>query len=159
LRLLTDEARGGDATWHDRGVSTGVEVQLLLDSLAVINTSSRLHIADASIERNASGLVIAIIGATSPTDVAAMSTLRVGASRALAIVIDVAAWARSGRGSDIEAPSVDDQANALRQNGWGVVIAGPGDRLPQIWKDLGQSTQNRRDFVAEARASEEGPAA
>ena len=159
LRLLTDEARGGDATWHDRGVSTGVEVQLLLDSLAVINTSSRLHIADASIERNASGLVIAIIGATSPTDVAAMSTLRVGASRALAIVVDVAAWARSGRPSDSEAPSVDDQANALRQNGWGVVIARPGDRLPQIWKDLSQSTQNRRDFVSEGRAAEEGPAA
>ncbi len=159
LRLLTDEARGGDITWHDRGISSGVEVQLLLDSLAVINTSSRTHIADASIERNASGLVIAVLGATSPTDVAALSTLRVGASRALAILVDVASWARSGRASDIRALSVDDQASALRQHGWGVVIARPGDRLPTIWKDLGQSTQNRRDFVAEAREAEEGPAA
>ena len=159
LRLLTDEAHGGDATWHDRGSGSGVEVQLLLDSLAVISTSSRNHIADASIERNASGLVVAILGATSPTDVAALATLRVGASRALAIVVDVAAWARSGRAADITAASADDQATALRRNGWAVVIARPGDRLPSIWKELSSTTATRRDFVAEAREAEEGPAA
>ena len=159
LRMLTDEARGGDATWHDRGTGSGVEVQLLLDSLAVISTSSRNHIADASVERNASGLVIAVLGETSRTDVAALSTLRVGASRALAIVVDVAAWARSGRPADITAPSADEQAKALRQNGWAVVVARPGDRLPAIWKELGTTTATRRDFVAEAREAEEGPAA
>ena len=159
LRLLTDEARGGDATWHDRGTGSGVEVQLLLDSLAVIKTSSRNHIADASVERNASGLVVAVLGATSRTDVAALSTLRVGASRALAIVVDVAAWARSGRPADITAPTADEQAKALRQNGWAVVVARPGDRLPAIWKELGTTTATRRDFVAEAREAEEGPAA
>ena len=159
LRMLTDEARGGDATWHDRGTGSGVEVQLLLDSLAVISTSSRNHIADASVERNASGLVVAVLGETSRTDVAALSTLRVGASRALAIVVDVAAWARSGRPADITAPSADEQAKALRQNGWAVVVARPGDRLPAIWKELGTTTATRRDFVAEAREAEEGPAA
>ena len=159
LRLLTDEARAGDTTWHDRGISSGVEIQLLLDHLAVIQTSTRNHIADASAERNASGLVIAILGATARTDVAALSTLRAGASRALAVVIDVAAWARSGRLSDVEALSADDQASALRSNGWGVVVARPGDRLPALWKELGAATRTRRDFVAEAREQEEGPAA
>lgn len=159
LRLLTDEARGGDAAWHDRGIGSGAEVQLLLDSLAVIVSSSRRHIADASIERNASGLVIAILGAISPIDMAALSTLRVGASRALAIVVDVAAWARSGSGDDTGAMAVEDQASALRQSGWGVVVAGPGDGLAAIWTQLGSSTAPRRNFVAEAREQEEGPAA
>jgi uncharacterized protein (DUF58 family) len=159
VRLLTDEARSGEAAWHDRGISGPVEMQLLLDTLAVIKTSTRRFVADASTERNASGLVIAILGATTPTDVAALSTLRAGSSRALAILVDVALWARSGRVGDADVPPVDEQAHALRQNGWGVVVAGPGDRLPNVWKDLSSTTKLRRDFVAEAREREEGPAA
>ena len=97
VRLLTDESRGIDSAWHDRGLSGPVEMQLLMDSLAVVNTSSRTHVAAASAERHASGLVIAILGATTTTDVAALSTLRAGASRALAVLVDVDAWARSSR--------------------------------------------------------------
>ena len=44
-------------------------------------------------------------------------------------------------------------------DGWAVVVARPGDRLPAIWKELGTTTATRRDFVAEAREAEEGPAA
>ena len=159
VRLLTDEARGGDATWHDRGISGPVEVQLLLDSLAVINASSRTVIADASAERHASGVVIAILGAMTTRDVAALSTMRAGASRALAILVDVAAWSRSSNAGQNGTLSTDDQAAALRQNGWSVVVAGPGDRLPAVWRDLASSAELHRDFVAEARAQEEGPAA
>lgn len=159
VRLLTDEARGGDVTWHDRGISGPLEVQLLLDSLAMINTSSRTHIAAASAERNASGLVIAILGATSPTDVAALSSLRAGASRALAVLVDVEAWARRGRVGVADTAPVDQRAAALRHNGWGVVIAGHGDQLASVWKELATTTAVRRDFVAEAREQEEGPAA
>ncbi len=159
VRLLTDEARGIDSAWHDRGLSGPVEMQLLMDSLAVVNTSSRTHVAAASAERHASGLVIAILGATTTTDVAALSTLRAGASRALAILVDVDAWARSGRAGEADVLPVVEQAWALRQNGWSVVVAGPGDRLPTVWKDLTSSTDGGRDFTAELRASEEGPAA
>ncbi len=159
VRLLTDEARGGDVTWHDRGISGPVEVQLLLDSLAVVNTSTRSDFSSTSAEANASGLVIAILGGTSTTDVAALASLRGGATRAMAILIDVAAWARSGRIGDAELAPVDEQAAALRQNGWNVVTASPGDRLPTIWKDLSQSNRLQRDYIAEAQQAHEGPAA
>ncbi|HEY7043614.1 MAG TPA: DUF58 domain-containing protein [Nocardioidaceae bacterium] len=159
IRLFTDEARGGDVTWHDRGLSGPVELQLLLDSLAVIKTSARAHVADASAERNASGLVIAVLGAVTPTDVAALATLRAGSTRALAVLVDVGAWARPGRVGEPDIVPVEDQALLLRRNGWAVVVAGPGDRLPTVWKDLANTTELRRDFTAETRASEAGPAA
>ena len=159
LRLLTDEAHGGDATWHDRGSGSGVEVQLLLDSLAVITTSSRNHIADASDRAQR----LRARGRDPRRDL----PHRRGCARDPASRCEPSPCHRRGRRSLVSLRAGrrhqrtvrDDQATALRRNGWGVVIARPGDRLPSIWKELGDTTATRRDFVAEARESEEGPAA
>ncbi|MBA2698318.1 MAG: DUF58 domain-containing protein [Nocardioidaceae bacterium] len=133
VRMLTDDVRASEATWHDRGISGPVEVQLLLESLAVITTSTRSAFSPTSTEHNAAGLLVAILGDCSSTDVASLSALRVGSTRALAIVLDVGAWARGdSRGSGSPA----EQAANLRAHGWTVVVAGTGDRLGQIWADV-----------------------
>lgn len=160
VRTLTDDVRAGDAMWHDRGISGPAEVQLLLDSLAVIRTSARSEFANASPETASTGLVVAVLGAVSTTDVAALSELRRGATRAMAIVIDVAGWARGGTGEAAPTLPAEAQATLLARNGWSVVVAKPGDRLPSVWKDLtGSSATVKRDFIADLLGSSEGPAA
>ncbi|MEJ7690942.1 MAG: DUF58 domain-containing protein [Nocardioidaceae bacterium] len=121
VRMLTDDVRASEATWHDRGVSGPVEVQLLLESLAVINTSTRPSFSQTSPEHNAAGLLVAILGSCSATDAASLSALRVGSTRALAILLDVGAWARADNRTDRPAA---EQAAHLRAHGWNVVVAG-----------------------------------
>ncbi len=133
VRMLTDDVRASEATWHDRGVSGPVEVQLLLESLAVINTSTRPTFSQTSPEHNAAGLLVAILGSCSATDAASLSALRVGSTRALAILLDVGAWARAD--SRVERPAAE-QAASLRAHGWTVVVATPGDPLAQVWADV-----------------------
>ncbi len=133
VRLLTDDVRAADASWHDRGISGPIEVQLLLETLAVIGTSSRTDFTTGSADRNSAGLLIAILGDCSDADIASVSGLRVGASRSLAILLDTAAWARDKAPTGRDAA---EQAQSLRARGWTVVVAGPSDRLPDIWQDL-----------------------
>ncbi len=141
VRLLTDDVRAADASWHDRGISGPIEVQLLLETLAVIGTSSRTDFTTGSADRNSAGLLIAILGDCSDADIASVSGLRVGASRSLAILLDTAAWSRdkapTGRGAA-------EQAQSLRAHGWTVVVAGPSDRLPDIWQDLSATVSHGR---------------
>jgi uncharacterized protein (DUF58 family) len=157
VRLLSDEARGSDASWHDRGISGPAEVQLLLDSLAIITTKPHQEFAGGS-EHHSSGLVVAVLGAVTATDIAALSRLRAGSTRALAILLDVAAWTRTYVTTNMTT-AAEEQAAALRQQGWSVVVAGPADRLPNVWHELGNAGPPRRDYVAETLAHGEGPAA
>jgi uncharacterized protein (DUF58 family) len=154
VRLLSEE-KTADAHWHDRGISGPAEVQLLLDALAVVQTSPHTEFAGGA-EYHSSGLVIAVLGAVSSTDLAGLSRLRAGSTRALAILIDVAAWSRTdGRSTQVTA-AADEQAAALRRQGWTVVVAGPGDRLATLWGDLGRigSQQAESSF-----STTQGPAA
>lgn len=142
VRLLSDGAASADVGWHDRGVSGPVEVQLLLDSLAIVQTHPSTEFAGRNSDHS-SGLVIAVLGAVSPADVVALSRLRAGATRALAILIDVSAWSRHDpqpRSSN----TVEAQATILRREGWSVVVAAPGDRLTRLWQELGSSRSDAR---------------
>jgi len=154
VRMLTDDVRASEATWHDRGVSGPVEVQLLLESLAVINTSTRPSFSQTSPEHNAAGLLVAILGSCSATDAASLSALRVGSTRALAILLDVGAWARADNRTDRPAA---EQAAHLRAHGWKVVVAGPGDPLAQVWSDVCRPPTAR--LHALGPAAQTGPAA
>ncbi len=136
VRLLSDAAPSADVGWHDRGVSGPVEVQLLLDSLAIVQTHPSAEFAGRNSDHS-SGLVIAVLGAVSPTDVVALSRLRAGATRALAILVDVSAWSRND--PPRSSTTVEAQATILRREGWSVVVAGPGDRLSRVWQELGSS--------------------
>ncbi len=156
VRLLSDEATGGEAGWHDRGISGPAEVQILLDSLAVIQSRPHRELAGGS-EHHSSGLVVAVLGAVTATDIAALSRLRGGATRALALLLDVSAWsARDLRDSRAGSADAEEQAVALRRRGWAVVVADPADRLPTLWNDLGNAVPPGRDFVRETVAQPDG---
>jgi len=160
VRMLTDDLRASESTWHDRGVSGPTEVTMMLESLAVISTSTRSDFGQSSAEQHHAGLVVAVLGACSETDIASLSTLKSSATRALAILLDVDAWGRGdGRRSG---PTTTEQARVLRVRGWSVVVVGLGDRLPRVWEELGAPVT----FSSSARGSHaadsvgvQGPAA
>ncbi len=156
VRLLSDDTRRTDTTWHDRGVSGLAEIELLLDSLAVVQNSHGRDLGRVSQEHYATGLVIAVLGAVTPTDVTALSSLRAAASRSLALLLDVTAW--SSGPADVGTSS-DEQARLLRRGGWTTVVARPGDRLPTLWRHLGASRQDSREFGRGVRVPGGGPAA
>lgn len=157
VRLLSDESRGADHSWHDRGISGPAEVQLLLDSLAIVATRPGRELAGGT-EQHSTGLVVAVLGALTPTDLAGLSRIRAGATRAMAIVLDVAAWTRAGADQP-PVPSAREQAAALRNQGWAVVVAGPADKLPAVWHELGTAGLAPRAFGAGPLGDAEGPAA
>lgn len=138
VRLISDGADSADLSWHDRGTSGAAEIRLLLDSLAVVQTRAVSDFAGRN-QQHSSGLVVAVLGAVTASDVAALSRLRAGATRALAILLDVAAWSRTDAAARPHGALVDDQAAVLRRHGWSVVVAEPGDRLPMLWQQLGSS--------------------
>ncbi len=155
VRLLTDDVRAADATWHDRGISGPVEVQMLLESLAVIGTSTRTSLTAALADRNSAGMVIAILGECSDSDIASISGLRAGATRALAILLDTASWSRDKVVTSSR--PVQEQARALRARGWVVAVARPSQPVPAVWQDLTASagfTQSPRSVLEQT-----GPAA
>jgi uncharacterized protein (DUF58 family) len=158
VRLISDGADSADVSWHDRGISGPAEVQLLLDTLAIISTHSASEFAGRN-QQHSSGLVIAVLGAVTPTDVAALSRLRAGATRALAIVLDVAAWSRNDSSPRPTGSAVDGQADVLRREGWSVVVAGPSDRLPALWHALGTSLAGGRRYDSDGVLTADGPAA
>lgn len=134
VRLMTDDVRAADATWHDRGISGPVEVQMLLESLAVIATSTRTAMTASMADRNSAGLLVAILGDCTDADIVSVSGLRSGATRSLAILLDTAAWSRDKAVAGTN--PVGKQAGALRARGWTVAVAGPSQPLPSVWQEL-----------------------
>jgi uncharacterized protein (DUF58 family) len=157
VRMLTDEVATAEATWHDRGISGPAEVELLLDSLAVVRTGSRTEFVQLSPDHGSPGLVVAVLGNVLTKDIATLRSLEAGSTRALAVLLDVERWSRTERPGDAVLP-VEDQARALRRNGWSVVIAGPGDRLGNVWADLTSASTLRSMVEAPAPSPEETPA-
>jgi hypothetical protein len=135
VRLISDEAAGPGGSWHERGISGPAEVRILLESLAIIQTRPYGDLVTGS-EHHASGLVVAVLGAVTPTDIAGLSRLRAGSTRALAILLDVASWSRGAQPVDSAQGPVGDQARVLANQGWSVVVAHPTDRLSALWSQL-----------------------
>jgi uncharacterized protein (DUF58 family) len=158
VRMLTDDARASEAAWHDRGVGRSAEVQLILDTLAVITPSRRADFSAASLDRSASGLVVAVVGGLTGADLAALASLRSGATRALAIVVDGAGWARPGSPVGAGRMPASQQAAALRHRGWSAVVAGPRDRLESVWQEVTARPEGAHDAVGVTPATT-GPAA
>ncbi|MEJ7630274.1 MAG: DUF58 domain-containing protein [Nocardioidaceae bacterium] len=159
VRMLIDGESSGDSAWHDRGISAPAEVESLLESLAVIQLSARGSFDLTSTDHSAAGLVIAILGGTTPGDVASLAGLKTGATRALAILLDVAAWSRSDPGGLRLAADADEQAQLMRRQGWTVMVARPGDKMSTLWKDLARSRPSTFRPQPAIPLHEDGPAA
>ncbi len=162
VRMLMDRDGATDIAWHDRGISAPAEVQMLLESLAVVRLSAGGEFDIISSDYSA-GLVVAILGATAPSDVVRLASLRTGATRALAILLDVPAWAGSNRpGSPGRGvPDAEAQARLMRQQGWTALAVGPADELSDVWKNLARLRPGRSGTRPALRLTEEreGPAA
>jgi hypothetical protein len=144
VRLISDEASGSGNSWHDRGISGPAEVRLLLESLAIIQTRPYGDLVGGG-EHHTSGLVVAVLGAVTPTDIAGLSRLRAGSTRALAILLDVSSWARGGQAGDAPEGQVHDHARLLAAQGWSVTVAQPTDRLGTVWTQLAAARPLPRD--------------
>jgi uncharacterized protein (DUF58 family) len=101
-------------------------VDPLLEALATVRASARAGLDGPPLPTSAD--VLAVLGATTPDDVAALLARCRG--RGHAVLLDVAAWARdSTEGSA-------DAAAALRAAGWAVTVVGRGTSVSRAWDAL-----------------------
>ena len=138
VRLVTAGAEGRDVgrqdSWHEHG-ARAAESGPLLESLAVLDETDDLRIDTRWLsEAGHSGLLIAVLGAIEQRDTPALTRMRLSAGSALAVALDVPAWAR---GAAPGALSSEESTTWLGANGWRAVSAGPQDPLSAVWQELG----------------------
>lgn len=146
VRLLNGTRSAETERWHDRGLSGPADTQAMLESLAVVQASNRTDFEPAGADHDSPGLLIAVLGAVTAAEVAALTTLRRGATVPLAVLLDTAAWSTDAAGSG-RFPPATEQALLLRQHGWSVVVARPDDRLAGLWDDLSRGSRHRSGTV------------
>jgi hypothetical protein len=141
VRLVT--AHDGDqhghlGTWHEHGEHSA-EAAPLLEQLAVLGEAHTQHIDTRWLSESAhSGLLIAVLGDLAEHDGAALSRMRHSASGAMAVVLDVDAWAH-GSSRAAAAGRQPGWVGRLGANGWRAVAAGPHDPLVAVWQELGST--------------------
>jgi uncharacterized protein (DUF58 family) len=137
LRLVGESGDNDAGHWHDRGSGALGDVDDLLDHLAVIQPSRRSRLELPRQHDEVGGVLVALVGALAPLDVAALRRLAQGASAGYAIVADPSTWIRedSHERADLH-EQVRRAAAELRANGWRVVVAGPTDRIGTRWAEL-----------------------
>ncbi len=132
VRLVTAAGEDPSNAWHYReaNLNTGP----LLEALAVVQAIPTVRLDTSWLgEQSHGGLVVAVLGSIEPTDVPVLRRMQHQASSALAVALDVAAWASPTTATG-GAPPV------LTQQGWRSAALGPRDRLDAVWQDLGRST-------------------
>jgi hypothetical protein len=138
VRLVT---AGGDdltTTWHTRDPE--LNTRAMLEALAVVQPVNNLRIDTAWLsESTHGGLLLAVIGAITEADGPMLRRMHHHATSALALALDVSAWAPSGAGLG----SVPSSARPLLvRQGWRAVTLRPRDRLDQVWQDLGRTSSH-----------------
>jgi hypothetical protein len=134
VRLVTarGEERGG--TWHEHGAKAA-ESTPLLESLAVLTESDTTRIDPRWLsEAGHSGLLIAVLGDLEDHDRPSLTRMRHSASGAMAVVLDVPAWAQSAAPGAL---ATAQHTAWLGAHGWRAVAAGPQDPLAAVWQELG----------------------
>jgi uncharacterized protein (DUF58 family) len=137
LRLVTESGDDSAGHWHDRGSGAVGDADDLLEHLAVIHPSSRRRLELPPTHTEAGGVLIAMLGALTPTDVSALRRLAQGAAAGYAVVADPSAWIRqdSHERADLH-DRVRRTAAELRAHGWRVAVAGPADQIGPLWGGL-----------------------
>jgi len=139
VRLVTDTGAqvGGGELAIDLGRGADVE-GAILDSLAVIDTSSNTSLRDAgaSLRRGGGdGLLVAVLGSLAPEEARLLSRLRHGSTSAVALLLDAQSWGSPSRRGGPAVSTADGSATLLRAAGWRVLPARAGDNLPELWRD------------------------
>lgn len=137
VRLAT--AAGEDSTnpWHLR--DAGVDSGPLLEALAVVQIDRRPAMDGSWLGESArGGLTVAVLGGVDQHDMPLLRRMSVHTTNALAIALDVEAWAGAPSSA---ASGSSSAAPVLRQAGWRAVSLGPRDRLDSVWEELGRTTR------------------
>jgi uncharacterized protein (DUF58 family) len=137
VRLVTASGEEPGGAWHERGGAAG-ETAPLLESLAVVTHADRPDLDTRWLQDPGhSGLLVAVVGAVADHDRAAFTRMRHTAATAMAVALDVEAWAGVRTGGEGHDPI---GVIRLRAQGWQTVAAAPDMPLSAVWQELGLSS-------------------
>jgi uncharacterized protein (DUF58 family) len=139
LTLADTPGDGGDHYDH-----------VVLDALAALQPAHQRDITLAGDPAEGQEL-IAVLGTVSTEAVHELTQFRPRGIRSLAVLLDTPTWSAGVSAPEQRAAATEDSAALLRAAGWGVVIAGPGSPMPQVWAELCRSGARRGTLIGGLR--------
>ncbi|WP_329044724.1 DUF58 domain-containing protein [Amycolatopsis sp. NBC_01488] len=123
---------------------------VVLDALAALQPAHQRDITLAGDPADGQEL-IAVLGTVSTEAVHELAQFRPRGIRSLAVLLDTPTWSAGVSAPEQRAAATEDSAALLRAAGWGVVIAGPGSPMPQVWAELCQAGARRGTLIGGTR--------
>jgi uncharacterized protein (DUF58 family) len=123
---------------------------VVLDALAALQPAHQRDITLAGDPADGQEL-IAVLGTVSTEAVHELAQFRPRGIRSLAVLLDTPTWSAGVSAPEQRAAATEDSAALLRASGWGVVIAGPGSPMPQVWAELCQAGARRGTLIGGTR--------
>lgn len=128
-------AAGSDRRPADEAGRIDTTAAHALEQLAVLETSGATGLRTDGLDDSAiGGLLIAVLGAVSPEDLAALRRGPYSGGVALAILAAVDDWAGAAPSTSVNSPW--ESARWLRRHGWSAEVLGRGGSLPAAWEGL-----------------------
>jgi hypothetical protein len=155
VRLVTSSGDDLSTTWHTR--DTELNTRAMLEALAVVQPVTNTRIDTGWLaESTHGGLLLAVIGAITDADGPMLRRMHHHAGAALALALDVSAWAPAS-GAGLGTVPASARPLLVRQ-GWRAVTLRPRDRLDLVWQDLGRTSAHaaRSGATEEIRPVSEG---
>jgi uncharacterized protein (DUF58 family) len=150
VRLVTAGGESGGGAWHqgDAGLATGP----LLEALAVLETDHRSRLDTSWMGEQSGGLTIAVFGSLTRYDVPFLRRVAHHSASALAVGLDVEAWAgaRPGASAPTASTAASETVPVLASAGWRAVTLGPQDKMDAAWEQLGRMSGARGTLAAPA---------
>lgn len=122
VRLVTDRSESAESLADTSG--------LILDELAAVRPSAQHAIADLG-SAATRGVVISVLGSCTAHELDELNRQAAGASRKLAVLLDVDRFRGDRAGVDL-----GQQQRSLRDKRWRVVVAEPGSDVAHVWAQL-----------------------
>ncbi|MET8996360.1 DUF58 domain-containing protein [Amycolatopsis sp. Hca4] len=123
---------------------------VVLDALAALQPAHQRDITLAGDPAEGQEL-IAVLGTVSTEAVHELTQYRPRGIRSLAVLLDTPTWSAGVTAPEQRAAATEDSAALLRAAGWGVIIAGPGSPMPQVWAELCRSGARRGTLIGGPR--------
>ncbi|GAB3152298.1 DUF58 domain-containing protein [Amycolatopsis sp. NPDC004378] len=123
---------------------------VVLDALAALQPAHQRDITLAGDPADGQEL-IAVLGTVSTEAVHELTQFRPRGIRSLAVLLDTPTWSSGVSAPEQRAAATEDSAALLRAAGWGVVVAGPGSPMPQVWAELCRSGARRHTLIGGQR--------
>ncbi|WP_410575083.1 DUF58 domain-containing protein [Amycolatopsis sp. cmx-4-61] len=123
---------------------------VVLDALAALQPAHQRDITLAGDPAEGQEL-IAVLGTVSTEAVHELTQFRPRGIRSLAVLLDTPTWSAGVSAPEQRAAATEDSAALLRAAGWGVIVAGPGSPMPQVWAELCRSGARRGTLIGGPR--------